>query len=335
MKHLILCTAVTIIFGAIGMPASAYTHPCIPNTREELDTIKANLDKEPWKRGYALLADDHRSKLNYKMAGPFANVSRRGRYDQNLQRWRNDMTAVYNLARMWYFTGIEDYAKKAHDILIAWATTHTSFSGNESGLDLGDYAVCYGGGASILRGTWPGWTTADTTTVQKYFLNTLWPASLASGNVLGPCNKGDIYMESGIAIAAFCDDTAKFNQIVNLYRTFHGCGLMNTLATGQLGETGRDAGHSYGTLNALAFVADVAWKQGVDLFSELDNRLLACANTTPATLHHRQSLRPLRHHRLAVDEECRRTLHRPAQRFLPASKRLQEPQESAHSLDRP
>lgn len=268
--------AVAIIFGAIGMRASAYTHPCIPNTREELDTIKANLDKEPWKRGYALLADDGRSKLTYKMAGPFANVSRKGRYDQNLHAWRMDMTAMYNLARMWYFTGKEDYAKKAHDILIAWATTHTSFTGNESGLDLGDYAVCYGGGASILRGTWPGWTTADTTTVQNYFLNTLWLASLASGNVLGPCNKGDIYMESGIAIAAFCDDTAKFNQIVNLYRTFHGCGLMNTLATGQLGETGRDAGHSYGTLNALAFVADVAWKQGVDLYSELDNRLLAC-----------------------------------------------------------
>lgn len=276
MKQLILCTAVAIVLGAMSISARAYTHPCIPNTREELDTIKANLDKEPWKRGYALLADDARSKLTYKMAGPFANVSRRGRHDQNLHAWRMDMTAVYHLARMWYFTGNEDYAKRAREILIAWATTHTSFTGNESGLDLGDYAVCYGGGASILRGTWPGWTAADTTTVQNYFSNTLWPASLASGNVLGPCNKGDIYMESGIAIAAFCDDTAKFNQIINLYRTFHGCGLMNTLATGQLGETGRDAGHSYGTLNALAFVAEVAWKQGVDLYSEWDNRLLAC-----------------------------------------------------------
>jgi len=254
----------------------AYTHPCIPATSEDLAFIKANLNQEPWKSGYAVLTGDSHSSLNYTMQGPFANVSRAGSYDANLGAWRNDMQAVYNLALMWYFTGNDNYAKKAHDILILWANTHTSFSGNESGLDLGDYAYRYGGGASILRGTWSGWTASDTTTVQNYFSNVLWPASLGGGNVLGPANKGAIYMEAAIAMAVFCDDTAKFNQVLNLYRTFHGSGLMNTLATGQMGETGRDAGHAQGTLLGLAFTAEVAWKQGVDLYSELDNRLLAC-----------------------------------------------------------
>ncbi|BCU79545.1 RICIN domain-containing protein [Luteolibacter sp. LG18] len=267
----------SLLLFALGQPlAEAYTHPCIPNTLEELDTIKASLNQQPWKQGYAILTSDGHSQLTYQMRGPFANVSRAGAYDANLGAWQNDMAAVYNLARMWYFTGNPDYAQKAHDILIQWATTHTSFTGNESGLALGDYAICYGGGASILRGTWSGWTASDTTTVQNYFRNVLAPASLAWGNILGPANKGAIYMEAGIAIAAFCDDTAKFDQIVNLYRTFHGSGLMNTLSTGQMGETGRDAGHGFGTLNALAFVAECAWKQGVDLYSELDNRLLTC-----------------------------------------------------------
>src|SRR6185295_668069 len=112
--------------------------------------IKANLDKEPWKSGYAALAADSKSQLTYTMQGPFAEVKRNP--NLNLSQWRNDMTAVYNLARMWYFTSDEAYAQKARDILIAWATTHTSFGGNESGLDLGDYAHAYGGGASILRG---------------------------------------------------------------------------------------------------------------------------------------------------------------------------------------
>jgi regulation of enolase protein 1 (concanavalin A-like superfamily) len=278
MKRNFLFTigASLLLLGLVRPQAHAYTHPCIPTTREELDTIKASLNQEPWKSGYALLAADGHSSLNYTMQGPFVNVSRAGSYDANLGPWQQDMTAVYNLARMWYFTGNAAYAQKAHDILIAWANTNTSFTGNESGLALGDYAASYGGGASILRGTWSGWTAADTTAVQNYFSNVLWPASLGGGNVLGPANKGAIYMESAIAIAAFCDDTAKFNQVINLYRTFHGSGLMNTLATGQMGETGRDAGHAYGTLNALAFVAEVAWKQGVDLYSELDNRLLAC-----------------------------------------------------------
>jgi len=262
---------------AVGMPqAHAYTHPCIPNTLEELDTIKASLNQEPWKQGYAVLAGDSHSQLTYTMQGPATNVSRAGSYDQYLGAWTNDMTAVYNLARMWYFTGNAAYAQKARDILIAWANTHTSFTGNESGLALGDYAVCYGGGASILRGTWSGWTATDTTTVKNYFSNVLWPGSLAGYNVMGPANKGAIYMEAGIAIAAFCDDTAKFDHIVNLFRADPAGGLQNTLPSGEMGETGRDAGHAFGTLNGLAFVAEVAWKQGIDLYSELDNRLLAC-----------------------------------------------------------
>ncbi len=259
--------------------AHAYPHPCIPATQEELDTIKANLDKEPWQQGYAVLAADWHSQLDYTIRGPFAQVGRAPHI--NLGEWQNDMVAVYNLARMWYFTDNEAYAQKAHDILIAWADTQTSFIGNESGLALGDFAVCYGGGASILRGTWPGWTATDTTKVKNYFLNVLWPAvggpnSGASWHTLGPANKGAIYMEASMVIALFCDDTAKFNSVVNLFRTDPAGGLPNSLPTGQLGETGRDAGHSFGQLNGMTFVAELAWKQGVDLFSELDNRLLAC-----------------------------------------------------------
>jgi hypothetical protein len=277
LKNSILRAGAFLLLLVLGRPqAHAYTHPCIPNTLEELNTVKASLNQQPWKQGYDVLAGDSHSQLTYTMRGPFPNVSRAGAYDANLGAWRNDMVAVYNLARMWHFTGNAAYAQKARDILVAWANTHTSFTGNESGLDLGDYAICYGGGASILRGTWSGWTAADTTTVKNYFSNVLWPATLASGNVLGPANKGALYMAAGISIAAFCDDTAKFNQIVNMFRTDHAGGLPNTLPIGEIGETGRDLGHGQGTLSGLTFVAEVAWKQGIDLYSELDNRLLAC-----------------------------------------------------------
>src|SRR5207249_2442761 len=135
---------------------------------QELDTIKANLNQEPWKSGYALLASDGKSQLTYVMNGPWAQVGRTP--DVNLNYWKNDMQAAYNLARMWYFTGNTAYAQKAHDILLAWANTHTSFTGQEISLSLGDYAYVYGGAADILRGTWPGWTAADTTTMKNYFL---------------------------------------------------------------------------------------------------------------------------------------------------------------------
>ncbi|HEY8903079.1 MAG TPA: RICIN domain-containing protein, partial [Chthoniobacterales bacterium] len=241
---------------------------------QDLAIIKASLNQHPWKEGYAILAADSHSQLTYTMQGPFATVTRNP--DLNRGQWDGDMIAVWNLARMWYFTGNTAYAQKAHDILIAWATTQTSFGGQEAGLELGDYAFRYAGGADILRATWSGWTSADTTTVQNYFLNVFWPACSASGNVPGEANKGLLNMEAGMAIAAFCDDTTKFNHVIDLYRTYPGAGQVNSLPTGEMGETGRDAGHLYGGLLGAAFISEVAWKQGIDLYSDFDNRLLAC-----------------------------------------------------------
>lgn len=273
MRKPILLSIATILLGVMAIPARAFTHPCIPNTLQELDTIKANLDKQPWKSGYAALAADGRSQLGYNMGGPHEVVRRNP--NENLWPWRSDMIAVNNLARMWFFTGNEAYAQKARDILIAWAITHKVFGGNESGLDLGDYAMAYGGGASILRGTWPGWTQQDTLTVQNYFRNVLWPATAAPYKISGPANKGSLNLLAGAAIAVFCDDTEMFDHVVDVFRNYPGSGLTNILATGQMGETGRDMGHGFNDLLARTLTAEILWKQGIDVFSELDNRLLA------------------------------------------------------------
>jgi hypothetical protein len=251
-------------------PAPRFIHPCIPTTREELDAIKANLSQDPWKTGFAQLLATWNP--NY-VPRPYAKVSRNP--NLHLGEWSGDMNAVWNYARLWYFTGNNAYAQKAHDILLAWANTQTDMGGNQAGLALGDLAMAYGGGASILRGTWPGWTQQDTTAVQNLFANVYWPKLAVSGNLQGPANKGDLNMEAGMAIALFCDDTAKFNRVLDLYRTYPGAGLANTLSIGEMGETGRDAGHGYGGLLGKVFVAECAWKQGVDLYSEWDNRLLA------------------------------------------------------------
>jgi hypothetical protein len=253
--------------------AQAFTHPSVPLTLDDLTTLKANLGKEPWKSGYAALSGDSRSSLGYSMQGPFANVSRNP--NVNLNQWRNDMTAVYNLSRMWYFTQNADYAIKARTILRAWADNQTSFTGMEANLDLGDYAFRFVGGADILRGTWSGWTQADTDAVKNLFGNVYWPATGLAGDVLGPTNKGSLSLSAAAAIAAFNDDQVKLDTVLYKYRTFATTGLRNTSSNGEHGETGRDQGHSYGHILAMATAAEVFWKQGIDVYSELDNRLLA------------------------------------------------------------
>jgi regulation of enolase protein 1 (concanavalin A-like superfamily) len=259
--------------GPVSAANAKFVHPGIPLTKFDLDTVKANLDKEPWKTGYAALVADSRSSLDYKMQGPFEHVSRAPHLNRN--EWMNDMQAVFNLSRMWYFTGNEAYAQKAHDILLAWATTQKTFSGGEGNLDLGDYAYRFAGGADILRGTWTGWTHTDTDAVKALFGNVYWPATIAGWNVLGPGNKGGLSLAAGVAIAVFNDDQAKLDQVLYSLRTKPSTGFKNTLSNGEHGETGRDQGHSYGQMLAMAFIAEVFWKQGIDIFSEQDNRLLA------------------------------------------------------------
>jgi len=252
--------------------AGAFTHPGIPLTTQDLDTVKANLNVEPWKSGYAVLTADSHSSLSYTMQGPFATVSRAP--DTNLSQWRSDMIAIWNLSRMWYFTGNTAYAQKAHDILLAWANTQTSFGGGESALDLGDYAYRWAGGAEILRYTWSGWTTADTTAVKNLFATVYQTIQSTNATVLGPTNKGALALAASMAAAVFCDDQVLFDQAERLMRTCPSTGFVNTLSNGEQGETGRDQGHSYAYMLQMAFMSEILWKQGIDVFSEKDNRLL-------------------------------------------------------------
>ena len=186
------------------------------------------------------------------------------------------MTAIWNLSLMWYFTGDNAYAQKAHDVLLAWATTHTEFSGRESMLDLGDYAPAFVGGAEILRGTWPGWTAADTTAVKAYFANVLMPGANPCGeSMYGAANKGALALVAQGLMAIFNDDTATLDTVVYQVRTLAHVGLRSSNDIGMLGDSLRDQGHAHVQLISLTMLAEALWKQGIDIYSDYDNRLLA------------------------------------------------------------
>lgn len=253
-----------------------FTHPGAPLTISDLAALKAHVDQgqEPWKSGYDLLANDGKAKLTYVMGGPYATVSRAP--DLNLWAWRNDMVAIWNLSRMWYFTRNDDYAKKAREILMAWATTQTAFSGRESMLDLGDYAYLFVGGADILRGTWQGWTEDDTATVKNYFKNVLMPASNPYGeNMFGAANKGALALNALGLMAIFNDDSETLDKVVYQMRTLAHIGLRSSNDIGMLGDSLRDQGHAHGQLKSLTMLAEALWKQGIDVYADFDDRLLA------------------------------------------------------------
>jgi hypothetical protein len=256
--------------------ARVIKHPGAGVTLSDLMTLKGYIDqgKEPWTSGYEQVAGSPMSRLSYGGYGPFAKVSRAP--DENLWAWRNDMVAVSNLSRMWYFTKDERYAENARKLLLGWATTHAEFSGRESMLDLGDYALQFVGGAEILRATWPGWKEADTATVKKYFKDVLMPAANPYGeSSFGAANKGALSLTALGLMAIYNDDIEALDKVVYQARTLAHIGLRNSNDIGMLGDSLRDQGHAYGQLRSLTMLAEALWTQGIDIYSDFDNRLLA------------------------------------------------------------
>ena len=196
-----------LLFFSLTAKAQRFQHPGIPFTKYDLDQLKANITQEPWLSAYNNFRNAAHSQLSYGMKGPHATVTRAP--NLNNVAWIEDMKAVLNLSFMWIFTGDSAYARKATNMIDAWAVTNTVWGGNESMLDIGDYAQCWATGADILRGTFPGWTQANTDHVKNYFANVLFPTSWVPGG-LRDANKGALQLKIALSAAAFCDDAITF-----------------------------------------------------------------------------------------------------------------------------
>jgi regulation of enolase protein 1 (concanavalin A-like superfamily) len=140
-------------------------------------------------------------------------------------------------------------------------------------LSLGDFAHTVLGGAEILRGTWPGWTAEDTVLSKAYFRNIY--AAGWTPNPLRSANQGALLLINFVCVSVFLDDSEMFNECVRMFLADPETALTDTLPNGELGDTGRDQGHAAGELVRTLLAAEVFWKQGVDVYSARDNRLLA------------------------------------------------------------
>jgi hypothetical protein len=58
-------------------------------------------------------------------------------------------------------------------------------------------------------------------------------------------------------------------------RTLAHIGLRSSNDIGMIGDSLRDQGHAHGQLVSLVMLAEALWKQGIDIYSDYDNRLLA------------------------------------------------------------
>jgi hypothetical protein len=252
-------------------------HPGILQTREDLEFMKVKIKagEEPWKSSWDVWLTSPGASLDFQPK-PFVHVIR-GAYaagERGGLELSESATAANNHVMQWYVTGDEAHARKAIEILDAWSGTLADFFENDAMLLAGWTGGEFCNAAEILRATYPGWSAQS----QEQFKRMLLTVYVPLLRMFYPEANGNwdaAIMYTLLAIGVFCED----RDLMRLVYTHYRVGLGNSGITryiypsGQCEESCRDQGHTQLGLSYLVNTCVIAWNQGVDLFSEADNRL--------------------------------------------------------------
>jgi hypothetical protein len=303
--RILILTLVVIFSGLSGVSAQNFSHPGILNTRVELDFIKqkVNSQQEPWKSAFNKLKKDSSSSLSFQSkAVPFVRC---GSGNQNPSVGCGDelraSSGVYSHALQWYITGNPAHAKKAIEILNDWSYTLKGHTDHNAPLMVGWTAGPFVRGAEIIRHTYDGWSAADQKQFEKMCTDILLP-EIINGKPKYAGNWELSMIESILSIAVFTENSDAFNKGISLLRkripatiylktdgllplrahsdSYSGDGLKKYWSNptiyfdGLMQETCRDSTHFQYALAAMGHAAEIAHKQGVDIYGEFSERFL-------------------------------------------------------------
>ena len=255
---------------------NGFNHPGLFHSQNDLNRMReaVKAKEEPIFSGFKILKESLHSKSNYKMQGPFPEWGRA----PNIRAGeaRNDAKAAYENALMWSITGDKEHAKKAIQIINAWANTLKKVSGIDGVLAAGIQGVKFANAAEILRYSNSGWSEQEAKKCEESFKKAWYPtiqhyAYFANGNWETAA------LQTNMAIAVFCNDRELFESTVKYSVNGAGNGSiphMIVYPSGQCQETTRAQHYAQLGIGLLTGAAEIAWNQGVDLYGWNDNRIL-------------------------------------------------------------
>lgn len=296
--------AVMLVAAVLAVPqpaqAAVFRHPGVLVSRAQLDFVRANLDKEPWRAAWNRLRRHAFASLSYT-ASPRAVVEcgPRSIPDLGCSDEREDAMAAYTHALQWYLTKDDRYAKKAIQIMDAWSAMISKHTGDNAPLQTGWAGANFSRAAELIKHTYGNWGQAARFATK---LRTVYLPTLIAGR---PNNNGNwelIMTDAAIGIAVHLDDRASFDKAIATWRGrlpayiylktdgslpkappgstyntkaeiigyWHG---QTTFVDGLTQETCRDFWHTGWGLAATAHVAETARIQGVDLYAKAKHRL--------------------------------------------------------------
>jgi len=272
--------------GAGARPPRAFIHPGLLNSEAEITfwAGRANAGAAPFAAGLARVlagTDDAGAPFLGHLPQAAANYTAATHWSlpgvaRNLL---DDARAAYACALLWRATGNVSYALKSGEILDAWSSTlqtiRNSTGQPASPTDARQDYMLYTSyswpamiwAAEILRSTpGSGWSAGSRTAFSNLLTNIVRPAAEHPNNQLNN-NWGSWKACFRMSCAIYLEDTPRFEIALENVRS-----LADTYITASLrGEMGRDLWHSQMGLVPLVLAAEMALKQGVDLFSHSNN----------------------------------------------------------------
>ncbi len=273
-----------------------FSHPGSINSKHSLDFIKGKIhgNKQPWFGEFNSI----KTSL-HAIRKPNAFITINAKNNSQASEMQNDAIAAYSQALLWYFSDDIVYANRAITILNAWSSFEGFISGTDQDKLLAGWAgAVFASAAEIMR-SYEHWNPNEIKQFQRMFKRSFYPQLLIASSWNGNVDLTQI--AALISIAVFTDDENAFNSALKrlekrnpAYFYLHSdphelreilgdgddinhfWGYPTKWVNGLTQETCRDNGHhSQFALGAAIHVAEVAWNQGVDIYSKNQTRYVA------------------------------------------------------------
>lgn len=277
-----IAAALLLLTGVAVYAQRRFVHPGVLHTQQRLEQMRSLLERQDELAlgSFELLKNHPGSQPNYQPEGPFDTISRDGRYSYTKPMMERDFSAIYHNALMWGLTGRTEHAERSRTLLLAYAGTLKHIPDtNDAPLLVGLEGLKIIYATELLHHTYAGFSEADFGVVsemlRRYFIPVMERFYARKAYTNG--NWGPIVTKAYMAAAILWDDEAMYDRARAFYLHAEDNGTIEHYIdgeTGQCQESGRDQGHVQLGLGALATVCEIAWQQGDDLYSALDNRLL-------------------------------------------------------------
>lgn len=251
--------------------SGTFKHPGLLMNQEQLDLIKTRVagNSDPQLKAYnALKASDLSSSSYEPHVYDQVSCDSASSNDHGCKDEMHDSTVAYTNALAWIVTGNAANAAESIKILNSWSShLKSQHGGSNARLQAGWASSVWAEAAEIIRygnGGTAGWSATDAAAFAK-MLRDLYVPVVSQESYKN--NWLYVQAQGLISMGVFLDDPELFNKGIEQSRQ-NLSGYINSDGTGQ--ETCRDSRfwHQIMGMNAAVDIAEIAFQQGVDLYTE-------------------------------------------------------------------